>query len=86
MKITRWIVLAFFYLVLSVHAAEELIALKAARLFDGKLNTLVQNAVFIVEVRELLMQEPICQFPAPHASSTWAMRRFARDLWMPTRI
>ena len=35
--------------ILSVHAADPTIALKAARLFDGKSKTLLQNAVVIVQ-------------------------------------
>jgi imidazolonepropionase-like amidohydrolase len=49
MKIICCVVVAFVYLALSAHAAEELIALKAARVFDGKSNALVQNGVVIVE-------------------------------------
>ena len=48
MKVTCCVVTAFL-LALSARAADEVIALKAARLFDGKSNALVQNAVVIVE-------------------------------------
>jgi imidazolonepropionase-like amidohydrolase len=48
MKVTRCIIAAFF-LAVSARGADEVIALKAARLFDGKSNALVQNAVVIVE-------------------------------------
>ena len=54
MKITRCVVVAFFCLAVSVHAAEELTALKAARMFDGKSNTLVQNAVVIVQGNKIV--------------------------------
>jgi imidazolonepropionase-like amidohydrolase len=49
MKMTRCVVGAFFCLAVSAHATEELIALKAARMFDGKSNALAQNGVVIVE-------------------------------------
>ena len=49
MKITRCVVVAFFCLAVSAHAADELIALKAARMFDGKSNTLVRNGVVVVQ-------------------------------------
>jgi len=49
MKITCYVLAAFVTLVLSAHAAEDLIALKAARMFDGKASTLVQNGVVIVK-------------------------------------
>src|SRR5215831_15455975 len=49
MKITSWVVLAFFCFGTSMYAADELIVLKAARMFDGKSNSLVQNGVIIVK-------------------------------------
>jgi imidazolonepropionase-like amidohydrolase len=49
MKITSWVVLAFFYFGASAYAADELIVLKAARMFDGKSNSLVQNGVIVVK-------------------------------------
>jgi imidazolonepropionase-like amidohydrolase len=49
MKITCSLVTAFFCLAVSAHAAEELLALKAARMFDGKANALAQNGVVIVK-------------------------------------
>src|SRR6516164_10208100 len=49
MKITSWVVLAFFYFGASAYAADELIVLKAARMFDGKSNSLVQNGVIGVK-------------------------------------
>src|SRR6201997_2671252 len=48
MKVTRCVVAAFF-LAVSARGANEVIALKAARIFDGKSNALVQNGVVIVE-------------------------------------
>src|ERR1700758_4455138 len=47
MKVTRCVVAAFF-LAVSARGANEVIALKAARIFDGKSNALVQNGVVIV--------------------------------------
>jgi imidazolonepropionase-like amidohydrolase len=49
MKMTRCVVVAFFCLAVSAYAAGELIALKAARMFDGKSNTLAQNGVVVVQ-------------------------------------
>src|SRR5499427_4556965 len=49
MKITSWVVLAFFCFGASAYAADELIVLKAARMFDGKSNSLVQNGVVVVK-------------------------------------
>src|SRR6516165_375281 len=49
MKITSWVVLAFFCFGASMYGADELIVLKAARMFDGKSNSLVQNGVIIVK-------------------------------------
>jgi imidazolonepropionase-like amidohydrolase len=49
MKITPYVVIAFFSLALLAHAADDLIALKAARMFDGKSNGLVQNGVVVVQ-------------------------------------
>jgi imidazolonepropionase-like amidohydrolase len=48
MKVTRCIV-ALCFLAVSARGADEVIALKAARMFDGKLNALVQNGVVVVE-------------------------------------
>src|SRR5881396_1298075 len=49
MKITSCIFLVSLCFGVSAHAADQTIALKAARLFDGKSNALVQNAVVIVQ-------------------------------------
>src|SRR5215510_7053319 len=49
MKITSWVVLAFFCFGVSAYAADELIVLKAARMFDGKSNSLVQNGVIVIK-------------------------------------
>ncbi len=46
---TRCVVAVFFCLAVSAHAADELIALKAARMFDGKSNALVQNGLVVVQ-------------------------------------
>ena len=54
MKITRCVVVAFFCLAVSAHAADKLIALKAARMFDGKSNALVQNGVVVVQGDKIL--------------------------------
>ena len=48
MKVTHCVVAALF-LAVSARGADEVIALKAARMFDGKSNALVQNGVVVVE-------------------------------------
>jgi imidazolonepropionase-like amidohydrolase len=48
MKVTRYIVAAFF-LAVSARGADEVIAVKAARIFDGKSSALLQNGVVVVE-------------------------------------
>jgi imidazolonepropionase-like amidohydrolase len=54
MKITSRVLVIFLCLGIAAHAADQLIALKAARLFDGKSNTLMQNAVVIVQDDKIL--------------------------------
>src|SRR6266498_197631 len=49
MKSTSRIFLVFLCFDVSAHAADQSIALKAARLFDGKSNAFVQNAVVVVQ-------------------------------------
>src|SRR2546429_1091825 len=49
MKITSRVLLVLLSFGIPAHAADETIALKAGRLFDGKSNTLVQNGVVIVQ-------------------------------------
>lgn len=49
MKITARIFLIFLCSGVSAHAADQSIALKAARMFDGRSNALVQNAVIIIQ-------------------------------------
>ena len=49
MKITFRVLVILLCLGIAAQAADQLIALKAARMFDGKSNALVQNAVVIVQ-------------------------------------
>src|SRR5499426_1217815 len=49
MKITSCVVLPLFCFGTCAYAADELIVLKAARMFDGKSNSLVQNGVIVVK-------------------------------------
>jgi len=49
MKITSCVVLASFCFGAGAYAADELIVLKAARMFDGKSNAVVQNGVIVVK-------------------------------------
>src|SRR6201997_5879474 len=53
MKVTRCVVAAFF-LAVSARGANEVIALKATRIFDGKSNAPVQNGVVIVEGNKII--------------------------------
>src|SRR5256714_9921704 len=49
MEITSCVLVILLCLGIAAQAADQTIALKAARLFDGKSNALVQNAVVIVQ-------------------------------------
>src|SRR5881296_4620377 len=49
MKMTSRVLVILLCLGIAAQAADQLIVLKAARLFDGKSNALVQNAVVIVQ-------------------------------------
>src|SRR5881396_1423869 len=49
MKITSRVLLVLLCFGISAHAADETIALRVARLFDGKSSSLVQNGVVIVQ-------------------------------------
>jgi imidazolonepropionase-like amidohydrolase len=49
MKITSPILIIFFCFAIAAHASDQPIVLKAARMFDGKSNALVQNGVVIVQ-------------------------------------
>src|SRR5256886_11797795 len=49
MRITSRVVVVFLCLGVTAHAADEMIALKAERMFDGKSKTLVQHGVVIVQ-------------------------------------
>src|SRR5262249_50938774 len=49
MKITGCVVLALFCFGAGAYAADELIVLKAARMFDGKSSSLLQNGVVVVK-------------------------------------
>jgi imidazolonepropionase-like amidohydrolase len=48
MQVTRCVIAAFF-LAVSARGADEVIAVKAARIFDGQSNALLQNGVVVVE-------------------------------------
>jgi imidazolonepropionase-like amidohydrolase len=49
MRITSRVLVIFLCFGVAAHAADQMVALKAARLFDGKSKTLVQNGVVIVQ-------------------------------------
>src|SRR2546430_2899724 len=49
MKITSRVLVIFLCLGIAAQAADQTIAVKAARLFDGKSNALVQNAVVMIQ-------------------------------------
>lgn len=54
MKITSRVLVIFLCLGIAAQAADQLIVLKAARLFDGKSNALVQDAVVIVQGNKIV--------------------------------
>src|ERR1041384_5958896 len=54
MKITSRVFVILLCLGIAAQAADQAIALKAARLFDGKSNALVQNAVVLVQGNKIL--------------------------------
>jgi imidazolonepropionase-like amidohydrolase len=64
MKITSLLVLAFFCFSASAYAADEFIVLKAARMFDGKANSLVQNGVVVIKDDKILDAGSNLQIPA----------------------
>ena len=64
MKITSCVILAFLFFGASAYAADELIVLKAARMFDGKSNSLVQNGVIVVKDDKIVDAGPNLQIPA----------------------
>jgi imidazolonepropionase-like amidohydrolase len=64
MKITSLLVLAFFCFGASAYAADEFIVLKAARMFDGKANSLVQNGVVVIKDDKILDAGSNLQIPA----------------------
>src|SRR2546428_1125216 len=54
MRITSRVVVIFLCLGVRASAADQMIALKAERMFDGKSKTLVQNAVVVVQGDKIL--------------------------------
>jgi imidazolonepropionase-like amidohydrolase len=54
MKITSSVVLAFSCFCACAYAADQSIVLKAARLFDGKSSSLVQNGVIVVKDHKII--------------------------------
>src|SRR5215470_10359894 len=64
MKITGCVVLAFFCFGASAYAADEFIALKAARMFDGKSSSPVQNGVIVVKDDKIVDAGSNLQIPA----------------------
>ena len=49
---------------MSVRGADEVIALKAARIFDGKSNTLLQDGVVVVEGDKIVDAESNLPIPS----------------------
>src|ERR1041384_2810149 len=64
MKITGYMVLVFVCFGVSAYAADELIALKAARMFNGRSNSLVQNGVVVVKDDKIVDVGGNLQIPA----------------------
>src|SRR6266481_2852154 len=64
MKITSRVLLLLLSFGISAHAADETVVLKAARMFDGKSNALVQNAVVIVRGDKIVDAESNLPVPS----------------------
>ena len=64
MKITNCVVLAVFCVGVSAYAADEFIVLKAARMFDGKSNSLVQDGVIVVKDDKIVDAGSNLQIPS----------------------
>ena len=64
MKITSCVVLAFLCFGASAYSADELIVLKAARMFDGKSNSLLQNGMVVVKDDKIVDAGTNLQIPA----------------------
>src|SRR5881398_558517 len=64
MKITSRVLLVLLSFGIPAHAADETIALKAARMFDGKSNALIQNGVVIVQGDKILDAGSNLQIPS----------------------
>ena len=64
MKITSCVVLAFLCFGASAYSADELIVLKAARMFDGKSNSLLQNGIVVVKDDKIVDAGTNLQIPA----------------------
>ncbi|HEY6206465.1 MAG TPA: amidohydrolase family protein [Chthoniobacterales bacterium] len=60
---TLFFLFAFFIFTVSARAADQTIVLKAARLFDGKSNALVQNGVVIVQGDKIVDVGPDLRVP-----------------------
>jgi imidazolonepropionase-like amidohydrolase len=63
---TLYFLVSFLILTLAARAADQMIVLKAARLFDGKSNTLVQNGVVIVQGNQIV--DVGSNLPAPQGA------------------
>src|SRR6478752_8113292 len=64
MKITLCVALTLFCFGASAYAADELIVLKAARMFDGKSNSLAQNGVIVVRDDKIVDAGSNLQIPS----------------------
>src|SRR5205809_5805809 len=64
MKITSRVLLLLLSFGISAHAADETIALKAARLFDGRSSSLLQNGVVIVRGDKIVDAGSNLQIPS----------------------
>jgi len=64
MKITSWLLLAFFCFGACAYAADEFTVLKAARMFDGKANSLIQSGVVVVKDDKIVDAGSNLQIPA----------------------
>ena len=64
MKITSRLLLAFFCFGACAYAADEFTVLKAARMFDGKANSLIQSGVVVVKDDKIVDAGSNLQIPA----------------------
>ena len=86
MKITSRVLVILLCLSIAAQAADQLIALKAARLFDGKSNALVQNSVVIVQGDKIVDAGNNLPIPSDAQVIDLGDATLCPALWMLIRI